>query len=199
MRSNAVLCLVLCGLVSYGYLERQAVPQDTAAPITAPVGEKLLVAPLDHVVALRFKDPRGCLVLNQSGRWRVTGSPETGIDTDAMTQLLSTIETAQVIRAFDCEPVKLAQYGLTTPSLVMGVRYGGEQEFHDLLVGDKNPVGNAVYAQWTYAPQVLLVGTYFETVVRMMVQRIREGQQEPLPPSGQCPDLPRARADRDPQ
>ena len=191
MRSNVVLCLVLFGLVSSGYREGQAVLRDTAAPATAPAGEKLLAAPLDHVVALRFKDPRGCLVLSQSGRWRVTGGSEAGIDTDAMTQLLSTIETAQVIRAFDCDPLQLAQYGLITPSLVMGVRYGGAQEFQDLLVGDKNPVGNAVYAKWAYAPQVLLVGTYFETVVKMMVQRVREGQQEPLPRSGQCPDLPR--------
>jgi len=157
-------------------MERQAVPQDTDAHVTEPTGEQLLTTPMDQVMALRFKDPRGCLVLSQSDIWRVEGGPETRVDTDAITQLLSTIEMARVIRKFDCDPLELAQYGLTTPSLVIGVQRRGEGEFHNLLLGDKNPVGNAVYAKWAQAPQVLMTGVYFETLVKMMVRRIREGK-----------------------
>ncbi len=196
MRSNVILCLILFGLISYGYMERQAVPQDAGARVAEPVGEKLLTTPIDQIMALRFKDPRGCVVISQSDVWRVEGVPGTGVDADAIAQLLSTIETAREIRTFASDPLKLAQYGLTTPSLIIGIRRRGEGEFHNLFLGDKNPVGNTVYAKWAQAPQVLLIGTYFETLARMMVQRIREGQQEPLPPSGQCLDLPTTLADK---
>ncbi len=178
MRSNAALCLILLGLVSYGYRERQAVPQDTGARVTEPVGKKLLTAAIDQVVALRFKDPRGCVMISKSDVWKIEGVPETGVDEDAIAQLLSTIKAARELRTFDSDPLKLAQYGLAAPSLIIGIQRRGEGEFHNLLLGEKNPVGNAVYAKWAQAPQVLMIGTYFETLIRMMVQRIREGQKK---------------------
>jgi hypothetical protein len=180
------LCLILFGLVFYGYRERQATPQDTEVRVAEPVGEKLLTAPIDQIVALRFEDPRGCVMISQSDRWRVEGVPETGVDADAIAQLLSTIETARELRTFNSDPLELAQYGLSVPSLIMGVRRKGEGEFRTLLLGDKNPVGNAVYAKWAQAPQVLILGTYFETLVKMMVQRVRAGQKEFS--SAICPD-----------
>jgi hypothetical protein len=176
----------LFGLVSYSYIERQAVPRDTDVRVTKPAGEKLLTTPISQIVALRFKDRRGCVAISQSDVWKVEGVPETGVDADAIAQLLSTIETARELRTFDSDPLELAQYGLAAPSLIIGIQRRGEGEFRNLLLGDKNPVGDAVYAKWAQAPQVFILGSYFETLVRMMVQRVREGQKEFS--SDVCPD-----------
>jgi hypothetical protein len=172
------LCLILLGLVFSAYRERQAAPQEPEVRAAEPTGEKLLTTPIEQIVALRFEDHRGCVLLSQSDGWRIEGVPEAGIDADAIAQLLSTIETARELRTFDSDPLELAQYGLSVPSLIMGVRRKGEGEFRTLFLGDKNPVGNAVYAKWTQDPQVLILGTYFETLVKMMVQRVRAGQKE---------------------
>lgn len=190
MRSNVALCLILLGLVSYGYIERQAVPQNTDVHVTEAVEKKLLTTPIDQIVTLRFKDPTGCVVIGKSDVWRVEGILEAGVDEDAIIQLLSAIETAREIRTFDSDPPALAQYGLTTPSLIIGIQRRGEGEFHNLFLGKKNPVGNTVYAKWDQSSQVLMIGTYFETLVRMMVQRIREGQKKPPLPGDQCSELP---------
>ena len=192
-----VLCLILFGLVSYGYIERQAVPQNADGHTSEPVEKKLLTTPIDRIVALRFKDATGCVVISQGDVWKVEGVPEARrVDEDAMTELLSAIEAAREIRIFDSDPPDLAQYGLATPSLIIGIQRRGEGEFHNLFLGEKNPIGSTVYAKWAQSSQVLMIGTYFETLVRMMVQRIREGQKNPLPPSDQCRDLPPTRAGR---
>jgi len=196
VRSNVILCLMLFGLVSYDYIERQATPQNVDVGASAPVGKRLLTTPVDQIVALRFKDPQGCVVINQSEVWKVEGVPEAGVAEDAITELLSAIETAREIRTFDSDPLKLAQYGLDTPSLVIGIQRKGEGEFHNLFLGEKNPIGSTVYARWAQSSQVLMIGTYFETLVRMMMQKIREGQKNPLPPSDQCGDLSTTRSDR---
>lgn len=177
MRGNVLLCLILLGFVSSSYLERQIVPQDTGARITEPAGDKLLTAPIDQVVALRFHDPGGWIVLSRSGVWQVEGDAEARVDTNAISQLLSTLETTRTIRTFDSDPPQLGQYGLTAPSMIVGVRHEGEGEFHDLLLGDKNPVSNAVYAKWAHTSQVFIIGAYFETLTRVMLQKIREGRR----------------------
>ena len=178
MRNNAVLGFILVGLVSYGYIERQAMRQDVEVHVAEPVGEKLLTTPIEQIGALRFEDPRGCVMISQSDGWRVEGRPEAGVDEDAIAQLLSTIGTTRELRTFDSDPLELAQYGLIRPSLIMGVRGKEEKEFHTLLLGDRNPVGNSVYAKWAQSPRVLILGTYFETLVKMMVQKVRSGRQE---------------------
>jgi hypothetical protein len=158
--------------------------------------QKLLTTPIDQIVTLRFKDPTGCVVIGKSNVWRVKGVSEAGVDEDAITQLLSAIATAREIRTFDSDPPELAQYGLTAPSLIIGIQRRGEGGFHNLFLGEKNPVGSTVYAKWAESSQVLTIGTYFEKLIKMMVQRIREGQRHPLPSGDQCPDLPQTLTDR---
>lgn len=162
MKSNILLGFVALSLVLLAYTERRAVPPP--APVATPEesSEPLFSLQPEEIDAIKVLDAHGCVFVRKKGT-----NPQPA------EELIVGIVQARVVRRFSPISMALSSYGLTHPVRRVEVTWANGTQSRSVILGDLNPVGNAVYAYVDGESDVLLVGSYFLTSVDMALQGLR--------------------------
>ena len=161
MRTNVLLSLLALGLAVMAYAERSHVPASHAGSERRESGEPLFALQPEEINAIRVLDQRGCVLVRKKG-----GQP-------LPEDLLDVVTQAHVTRRFVPATTDLSPYGLAQPARRVDVWWGAAPQVHTVVLGSRNPVGDAVYAQVAETPDILLVGGYFVTALDFALQRLR--------------------------
>lgn len=162
MKTNLCLGLLALGLALLAYTEQHAVPPPAPAAVPQEASEPLFALQPEEIDAIRAVDQHGCMVVRRKAEM-----PQ------HVEALIDSITQARVIRHFPPASADLSSYGLAHPRRrVEVVRVNGERS-QMVVMGNLNPVGNAIYARAQDGPEVLLVGSYFLTALDMALQGLR--------------------------
>jgi len=166
MKGNFLLSLFAFSLAVFAYVERRT------APPPLPVAQEASSEPLfalqpEEIDAIRVVDQKGCVVVRKKGEQQQRAE-----------ELINNILQTRVLRRFLPSAGDFSLYGLAQPvRRVEVVRVNGGQS-QTVVIGNLNPVGDAVYIRTPEDSEVLLVGSYFLTSLNMALQGLRaEGSQ----------------------
>jgi hypothetical protein len=95
--------------------------------------------------------------------WKMTEPQAVPADSTETDSLLSTLESVEIDEVVNEAPPDLQEYGLASPKLTVAVLVDGASEPVKLLVGDKTPDGNGVYAKLPSAARVFTIPSYVES------------------------------------
>jgi uncharacterized protein DUF4340 len=154
LSSFAVMLVVLLGLGSYIYLYQWKQP-----PIVVEKKVKAVEIKQDQIEQFVIKPASGeaSTISKNDGEWKITAPIAAPADDTQMTQLVSLVTGLEVTRVVEENPADLAEFGLSPPQGEITITTSGGSEPTRVRLGGKAPVGNAVYAQISPSPRVILV------------------------------------------
>ncbi len=159
---NFLLGIVIVLLALSAYTERQAAAPPASEAVQEESGEPLFALHPEEIGAIRVLDAHGCIVVRQK-----EATPP------SVEELIGSIAQARIVRRFSPALVDLSAYGLTRPLRRVEVVQANGAQSRSVVIGNLNPVGNAVYARVHGESDVLLVGSYFLTSLEMALQGLR--------------------------
>lgn len=152
---SSLIYLVVFVLVAgyYTYFEVVRKKQKDAAERQA---KKLFQFQVDQVQELEiFTRDKKKLALKKEDQWRIVEPVKAGTDDGALQDLLRSLAGVEFDKDVTASPGDLKPYGLADPPLKLRWRAG--EQWMELLVGEKNPVGGGHYAKASDKPNVVLV------------------------------------------
>jgi hypothetical protein len=162
MKNNLVLSGFAIILLFLAYTERRTSPPSTSAPTEETTSAPLFLLPPEAVTKISIRKAQQCVVVRKN--------TET---LDLLREVSAMLFQGRVIRQFSPPGADDAAYGLTPATRQIVLAGDDDTPQHRLLLGRLNPVGNAVYARWRDAKEVLLVGSYFLTAVDVVFEQLR--------------------------
>jgi hypothetical protein len=161
MKTNLLLFLFALSLAVSAYLDRRTTQPPVNAAKAATSNELLLTFSSDDPITVRVTDQQHCVVLRK----------ELGGAAAAVTaRLLDALRQVRIVRHLPPDSSDLSVYGLTSTARRIEILDANEKRLHGFLVGNSNPVGNAVYVRAPDRSEILLVGVYFLTVLDFALQ-----------------------------
>jgi hypothetical protein len=167
MKSSGLLiaAVVLAALSGVLYWSNHHPPSDNTAKASIDAPPKILSLKQEDISNLQIKKKGGeelDLAKGDAGKWQITAPKPLGADQEAVSSLLSTVSSLNSERLVDDKAANLAQYGLSQPSLELGIT-SKDSKPQKLLLGDNTPAGNAVFAKLDGDPRVFTIATYNKT------------------------------------
>jgi hypothetical protein len=153
-RHTLVYAVILAAVVGYySYFEVFKPHQKQQAE---QIARKVFQFAIDEVNALEIL-PRGKLPvrLAKEVHWQITEPVKADVDETSLTGMLNALETLQHDRQVAENSEDLKVFGLQEPALTL--RFKSSDTWHELLIGDQNPVGDAFYAKTGGRPLVFLM------------------------------------------
>jgi hypothetical protein len=114
------------------------------------------------------------LHLAKEDRWRMVEPITSDVDEAELNGLVSTLESLRNERQVMESADNLQPFGLQQPALTVRFKVG--EAWHELLLGDKNPVGDAYYAKTGESAAVFLIAQGNWTVFNKGVNDLRRRQ-----------------------
>ena len=152
LTSFAAMVVVLLGLGTYIYVyqwKRPAVvveKKTRAVEIKREAIEQFVIKPASGEAST---------ITKTGGEWKITTPISAPADDTLMTQLETLVTGLEVTRVVEENPADLAPFGLSPPQGEITIKTSSGST--RVLFGSKAPVGNAVYAQISPSPRVILV------------------------------------------
>jgi hypothetical protein len=183
-RHSFIYLLLLGAIAGYFYYFEVIKPQQKKE--AERVAKKLFHFAVDQVDGLEIL-PRGgkAVRLNKDTRWHITEPITSDVDEAALNGVVSTLESLQPERQVVESSEDLKAFGLQDPALAVRFKVG--EGWRELLVGDKNPVGDAYFAKTAERPAVFLLAQGNWTVLSKSANDLRRRQLlafEPLTVTG---------------
>jgi uncharacterized protein DUF4340 len=152
--SFAVMVVVLIGLGSYIYVYQWKRP-----PVVVEKKIKAVEIKKDEIQEFGIKPAVGeaSTITKADAAWHITSPISAPADDTLMTELETLVTGLEVTRVVEENPTDLAQFGLSPPQGEITIKTSGAAGTTHVLFGSKAPVGNAVYAQISPTPRVILV------------------------------------------
>lgn len=162
LRSTIVLLVLLAGLGGYIYFVESE--RDPAAADAKPKAFAELAA--DAIEEIRFKNADGetSTVQKVGDGWQLVAPNKAAADTGVVGTVTSNLSTLEVQRVVDENPADLKQYGLEPARIDVSFRLKDQQDFQQLLVGEKTPTGGDVFAKRPNENRVFLISSYLESI-----------------------------------
>jgi hypothetical protein len=147
----AVILAAVAGYYSYFEVFRPHQKQQADQ-----VARKVFQFAVDEVNALEIL-PRGKppVRLAKEARWQITEPFKADVDETSLNGMLNALETLQRDRQVVENSEDIKVFGLQEPALTL--RFKSRDAWHELLIGDQNPVGDAFYAKTGERPSVFLM------------------------------------------
>ena len=98
------------------------------------------------------------------GRWQIVEPNATEADGGVLGTVTSNLVSLEVQRVVDENPTDLAQYGLSPARIDVAYRLTDQQEFQHLLVGDKTPTGDDLFAKRPDESRVFLISSFLDLI-----------------------------------
>jgi hypothetical protein len=95
--------------------------------------------------------------------WRMTAPVNVAADPTEADALVTSLQGLELDEVVAENPSSLAEYGLDKPKNTVSVQVQGASQPLKLLVGDKTPDGNSLYAKVPSRPRVFTIPSYLES------------------------------------
>lgn len=168
---SSLIYLVIFVLVAgyYTYFEVVRKKQKDAAERQA---KKLFQFQVDQVQELEIlAREKKKLILKKEEQWKIVEPVKAGVDDGALQDLLKSLARVEFDKDINATPGDLKPYGLEESQLKLRWRAG--EQWMELLVGEKNPVGGGHYAKASDRPNVVLVSTGIWSALNKNLNELR--------------------------
>jgi len=157
--STLALVIVLGGLVGYiYYLETKEpappenAPQKAFASLEADAIEELRIAAGGETTRLT----------KTGGTWSIVEPVQAEADAGEVSSIAGSLASLDIDQVVDEKPADLKPFGLDPARIDVAFKAKGQTTEQRILIGDKTPVGENVYAKLPGSPRVFLVQSYLE-------------------------------------
>ena len=179
LRSTLLLFVVLVGLGAYIYFKEWHSP--SLVEVSASRPRVLTVAP-DAIEQITVRSENGdATTLTKGGdAWQIVSPVAANADATAtieMTRALANLEIRDVV---DENPTNLEQYGLDPPRLEVVLKTSGDAMSRRLLIGDKTPAGENLYAKLASETRVLLIAASIDATFNKTTWSLRDRRVLPI-------------------
>jgi hypothetical protein len=172
-RSSLVYLLVL--LLVGGYYYYFEVVQKEKRETAAREARKVFQFQPWGVTALTIKaKEKEKVQLKKDGQWKIVEPIKGDADNSSVDDFLGALSRLEAEHEVVAAPDDLKPFGLQEPSLVVAFQ-AGEQKW-ELLVGDKNPVGDGSYAKTSDLPKIFLIAEGNRPVLDKGLNELRRRQ-----------------------
>ncbi len=158
---TAVVAVVAGGLGAYVFLVENKKPADK----DEKKKEKVFVLEKAKAKELSLEPTGGeaVAVKRDGDKWKLTVPREAPADGNEVDSLLTTLENLEMDEVVVENATDLKQFGLDAPKNKVSVAQEGKPQPAQLLLGEKTPDGNAVYAKTPDKPRVFTIASWQES------------------------------------
>ena len=175
MKWRSLLAYLLVLLLVGGYYYYFEVVQKRQQEMAAKEARKIFHFQTDSVRALTLSSKgRDTLQLKKEAQWQIVEPIKTDADNFSVHDLLGALSNLEAEREILAAPDDLKPFGLLEPSFTIRFQTG-EQGF-ELLVGDKNPVGDGSYAKTADHTRVFLIAEGNRSALNRGLDDLRKRQ-----------------------
>jgi len=123
--------------------------------------EKALDFNAEEVLEVKIKkEGRTVLLKLLDGQWRIVKPIDAGVANEKVHDLLAFFDCG-IVRVIEANGSNFKLYGLENPRYEFGVKTGGDNTFHTLLIGEDAPGNLSCYARVKGKEQVVLLGVRY--------------------------------------
>jgi Domain of unknown function (DUF4340) len=151
---------VAAGLGAYIFLVERKRPE----PTEEKPKEKVMAFDRAKAQAVTLSAPGAeeIRLVKEKDGWRMKAPSDVAADSGQVDSLLSSLEGLQAEDVVTETPASLAEYGLDKPKTTVAVTLEGAKDPLVLVVGEKTPDGNSLYAKTPARPRVFTIASYLE-------------------------------------
>ena len=159
LRTYAALA-VLCGLAAYIYFveskrdDKSEKAKEKVFALDKSKVKELTLTPKEGEAVQLVKEGKG---------WKMAAPFQAPADSGEAEALVSSLESMEIDDVAAESAPKLADFGLESPRIAVGVLLQGATEPMRLLLGDKTPDGAGIYAKLPSQPRVFTVPSYVDS------------------------------------
>ncbi len=102
-----------------------------------------------------YSKDKPAVALEKDGEWRIVEPLRTGVEKGALESFIGALESLEAERIVAESGDDLKRYGLEQPSLK--IRFKSGENWSELLLGDKNPLGGGYYAKSSDKSRIALI------------------------------------------
>lgn len=166
--STLLLLVVLIGLGAYIYFVERRQPSVEAKP-------KALEITPDAIERIVVKSSNGdtTTLTKAGGGWRIVSPVTAETDEAAVSGITRGVNRLEIRLVVDEKPSDLKQYGLDPPRAEVMVNTGYADPKH-LLIGDKTPAGENLYAKLGPDSKVFLIAGSFDDIFDKSTWELRD-------------------------
>ena len=170
--STIALVVVLGGLSAYIYFDVRTLPN----PLVTKEEKVLASVQSDQLSELRITSESGetTTLKKAEGGWQVVDPVASSADQSKVTAITSGLPSISVTRIVDENPMDLGTYGLAKPRIDVGFKVSGDKDYRHLLIGEKSPLGNDLFATRSDEKRVYLISANWEPVFNASTFDLRE-------------------------
>jgi hypothetical protein len=171
---NSLVYLVVLLLIG-GYYYYFEVIQKKQKEMAATEARKVFHFQADKVSALTVK-PKGkeTIQLEKEGQWEIVDPIRTDADKFSVNDLINALSRLEAEREVTASADDLKPFGLQEPALIISF-LAGERTF-EVLIGDKNPVGDGSYAKTPDKSRVFLIAEGSRSILDRGLNELRRRQ-----------------------
>jgi hypothetical protein len=172
LRSTIILLVVLAGLVGYIYFV------DAKKPAGGSETKEKVFANLtaDNVEELQFKSADGqtSRVKKTGDQWKLVEPVTADADTTEVSSVATSLASLDINRVVDENGGNLKEYGLDPARIDVGFRLKGQKDLRHLLVGERTPTGNDLYARLPDQKRVFLINSFNDSTFNKNTFALRD-------------------------
>lgn len=175
MKWRSLLAYFLVLLLVGGYYFYFEVVQKRQQETAAKEARKVFHFQTDSVRALTLSGKgRDPVQLKKEAQWQIVEPIKTEADHFSVQDLLGALSNLEAEREILAAPNDLKPFGLLEPSFTL--RFQAGEQPHELLVGDKNPVGDGSYAKTGDQARVFLIAEGNRSALNRGLDDLRKRQ-----------------------
>src|SRR3989454_2411834 len=170
-----VAIVVLAALGGALYWSNHHMPSETtqASAETPPKILTLNEADINQIDIKKKGGEEVTLTKDNGGNWKVIAPKPLGADQSAVSSMLSSLSSLNSDRLVEEKASNFNQYGLSEPTLQIGVTEKNSKT-HQLLVGDDTPTNNGAYVRVEGDRRVFTLAAYNKTPLDKSVSDLRD-------------------------
>ncbi|MBV8053154.1 MAG: DUF4340 domain-containing protein, partial [Acidobacteriaceae bacterium] len=175
LRGLIIAMIVLVALMAALYWSNRHPKTPETTEASAEVAPKILSLKQDDIssIDLKKKDADEIVLAKNNGQWQITAPRQLGADQSAMSSMLSALSSLNSDRLVEEKAGNLSQYGLADAPFE-AVISEKDNKTQKLLLGDKTPSDNAVYAKLEGDPRIFTIATYEKNNIDKSVNDLRD-------------------------
>lgn len=167
--------IVLLGLLGALYWSNRHPKGPETTEASANAAAKILSLKEDDIsrIDLKKKGTDEIVLAKNNGTWQITAPKPLSADQSTVSSMLSTLSSLNSDRLVEDKASNLSQYGLADAPFEADITEK-DNKTQKLLLGDKTPSENAVYAALAGDPRVFTIATYEKNSIDKGVNDLRD-------------------------
>ncbi|MGC2639114.1 MAG: DUF4340 domain-containing protein [Acidobacteriaceae bacterium] len=179
LRGLIAAVVVLAALGGLLWWSQRHQPNPTPASPALPAILKIDAKDVTGITLQQKGQPPIVLVPSGSTAWKITEPASYRANAESTEQILSALGNLVPQRVVDEKPANLATYGLSDPDVTVAIAEKNNQSIH-LLLGDKTPTADNIYAMVSGNPRVYTVEQWVDSTFAKSLNDLRDKHLIPV-------------------